>query len=214
MAKVSLDLIGSDAEIERAILKQLKSEVDKRMDRVLQAIITPIRGLVQKALMQQPEVESLAGGVLAAEFGLPDGQNRIADIINFWVSNIQVRKTKTTVSDSRINGGFMIHMIRADYQDVLGLGQATLITEKGQILPWLEWLLLFGDRAIIRNYEVSMTREKKSRTGLAIMVEGGKNWSVPPQFSGVANNNFVTRAMSTIENDIERIIRRQLKAVF
>jgi hypothetical protein len=38
-------------------------------------------------------------------------------------------------------------------------------------------------------------------------------WSVPPQFQGTENDNFATRALENIEDDIEVIVRRELARI-
>ena len=44
------------------------------------------------------------------------------------------------------------------------------------------------------------------------MVQGkGKKWRVPPEFSGTPRNNFVTRALDSIEDDIVKLMERKLK---
>lgn len=211
MARISLELVESNAEIEKKIKQALLRDVDKAMAVAVNKSVTPIRNLVKNKLMEQPEVQSLQGGQLAGEFGLPDGARRIEDIINFWVSNIIVSKKKATASGGRLNAGLSIRLIQRDFEDVLSLNSATVITEKGEELPWLEWLLKFGDRVIIRDYDVYFSKSRRSRSGLAIMINNKRSWGVPPQFSGTIENNFVTRALESIEDDIVNILQKQVE---
>ena len=41
----------------------------------------------------------------------------------------------------------------------------------------------------------------------------GSAWSVPPQFQGTDDNNFATRALEDLEDNIEVIVRRELARV-
>lgn len=214
MVRLSLKLIESDIEIDKKIRKALIKEVNKVMTRLTNKSVKPIRELVKNTLMEQPEVKSLDGGILAAEFGLPDGGRRIEDIIEFWVNHIIVSKKKATASGGKLNASLTIKMIPTNFEDVLGLDSATIVTEKGQTLPWLEWLLKFGDRVIVRDYTIFFGSKRRSRSGDAIMVRSNKRgWGVPSAFSGTVDNNFVTRALDEIEDDIVNILQKQVEVM-
>lgn len=103
-------------------------------------------------------------------------------------------------------------MIQSDYTDVLNSSAAVFKTEKGTDLNWLEWLLLFGSKTIIKDYEVEFGYNPRSRTGQAIMrgVKRGK-WSVPYEFSGTQNNNWITRAIDSVESDIYKTLSEAMK---
>lgn len=214
MGQLSILLKDKDTQITSKINKTLIREVDRVMDRLTIRVIGPIRNLIRNTLLEQPEVQSVSGGTLSSEFGLPDGRNRIEEIIELWVSNIIVSKKKATASNNRISAGLTIKMIRSDYEDVISLPSASIITGKGTILPWLEWLLKFGDQIIVRDYDVVFGSYRGSRTGTAIMVGGKeKRWGVPPEYAGTLENNFVTRALDSIEDDIVRIFESRLKVL-
>ncbi len=216
MANIRLTLVESSKQIEAKINKALLIEVNKSINKAAIRMVGPIRQAVKASILSQPEVASLSGAQLAGEFGLPDGKSSIEGIIDIWVNNITVVKKNATARGGQINAGLTINMIQRDYKDVLASSFATVRTLKGQELPWLEWLLRFGDRAIIRDFDVSFDRRRlaRSRSGLAIMVEGkGKRWRVPSQFAGTPQNNFVTRALDTIQDDIFKIIETHLRAV-
>ena len=174
MVKAQLTLLENSRQIESKINKALKKEVDFATLRTGIRVVGPVKKLVRNALLAQPEVVSLDGKRLAGEFGLPNGGSRINNIIQVWLNNIQFKSKKTTIRSGKINNTLQLTMIRSDYSDVLTLPDASITTEKGQILPWLEWLLRFGDRVIIRDFDVSFQRGRlgRSRSGLAVMVKG------------------------------------------
>ncbi len=216
MAKTTLKLVESNKEIQRRINKALATEVNKALDKTALKVVAPIKMAIKAALLNQPEVASVSGGRLAAEFGLPDGRSRIDNIITQWVDGIIVKVNKATTTSSRINAGLTIQMIPRNFADVLGLASSRVTTDKGQDLPWLEWLLLFGDKAIVRDYSISFDsdRVRRSRSGLAVMQSNrGAFWRVPPEFAGTEDNNFVTRALETIQDDIIGIIETQMRSV-
>lgn len=206
----SIKLDGGSSEISRLILEALMPEVERYLRKVFDKIQIDIRNIIMEAIVAAPEYSSLLSGTLKAEFGLPDSQSRLETILSFW-KLIDIEYRNVTTNGNKLSGGFRIGMIQSDYNDVLGSSAAVLVTEKGKDLPWLEWLLLFGDKKIIKNYNVSFGDHKNSRTGMAIMkgsVSG--KWGVPSQYSGSANNNWITRAIDSVDSNIEQLISQAI----
>ena len=50
-----------------------------------------------------------------------------------------------------------------------------------------------------------------SRTGMAVMVGSNNNWRVPPAFVGTITNNWTTRAIDRIENQVGNIIQKTIE---
>jgi glycosyltransferase involved in cell wall biosynthesis len=91
------------------------------------------------------------------------------------------------------------------------------ITEKGETLDWLSWLLIRGGDIIIQEYDVEWC-PPKSRTHMLIMVKGvGRRWRVPTYFQGTVQNNVITRVLDTMQstyaNSIENIMKREITAI-
>ena len=200
--------------LQSHIIKDLRRELDKRLGKNLRKIESELQLAVRGALLLQPEVQSLLNrGKLQAEFGIRDSRDAITEIIDFWVSNIVVRKTPVRVANGKLlKSNIIVNMIRADYHDVTSIPAANIYTDKGAVLPWLSWLLTFGDKYIVRDYEIKYAvgnfRFPFSRSGGAIMVPAPKKaWRVPPEFSGTQNNNFVTRAIDSIDSRLEDILQ-------
>ena len=116
------------------------------------------------------------------------------------------------VSGSQIKGGLSIGMIKEDYADVLGMDEATIIDRQtGSVVPWLYWLLLGGGDILVKDYAIKIGPSKKSRTGNAVMVKSLKNWRMPSKFVGVADNNWVYRAISQLDSKIETMLQSELE---
>ena len=79
-------------------------------------------------------------------------------------------------------------------------------------MPWLEWLLLKGNQIIVRNYEVKIGSNSRSRSGDAIMISSSENWRVPPEFIGTNTNNWTTRALSKIEDELNSLIKSKFES--
>ena len=202
------------AKFEKDANKALAYDANKMLNKAAIKITAKLRIMIKKAITESPEYQSCNGGSLQGELGLPS-VSLLDNIINQWASNIYVKIKPTRVGGSGISGGFTISAIQADWGDVLKMPEAS-ITSGGKTLPWLDWLLTYGNKVIVREYTVHVTtKNPKSRSGKAVMVKDARGrWRVPPNFSGTSKNNFVTRAIDGIWNDVKVMILKEiLKAV-
>jgi hypothetical protein len=208
---LSFDLKETDSEISRKIVDILKPQIDQYFKDILQTIQPKLVTLVMDAIRNAPEYDSLANGRLKAEFGIPNSVGRVESILKFW-ENIEVKYKKVSRKGDGLVGGFSLQMIKSDFSDVISLPDAILTTEKGTALNWLEWLLLFGNQVIIKDYNVQLGSFNRSRTGMAIMsgAISGK-WSVPSEFAGVITNNWITRSIDSVSNEIESLFLNSMK---
>lgn len=192
-------IVESVNQIEKMIQDQLADHFVETLVAARPGIERDIQNLVIAAIKSQPEYISLLHGRLLGEFGLLEPEEKLDKVLATWAKDIT-----TIISGSRGKINLMISMIQADFRNVLDLPAAYVkqLTEKNQLLPWLDWLLIKGDTTIIRNYEVKAHSGPPSRTGLAIMVEkkSGK-WAVPSQYAGTQKNNWITRAVDDIPDD-------------
>lgn len=208
--QVSLKIQESTPDIENAILSCLMGEIKPLFIKAAPKIQQRARELLLNVLRDSPEVASIRNGRLRDEFGLDDGASRIDAIIRSLVDSVSVRY-KFDFSRRAIRASFVVEMVRRDFAYILELPEAWLITAKNQRLDWLEWLLLEGDKYIIRDYGVVFKPSRRSRTGNAIMVrQTGGMWRVPSEFSGTINDNFVTRAMEGMDKELSVIIQEEL----
>lgn len=197
--------------IERQILTSLKGELDGVLSDAAKKLVGGITKIIDGAIKASPEYQSLVGGKLKFELGVPDAKQRMEDILDLYYRNIVVNKTAVKVSGGKLVGSLKIENKRSDWKDLIGLPAGRIITKKGTVLPWLEWLLLSGNKIIIRDWDVKLINNRRSRTGGALMVEGkNKRWRVPPEFSGTSNNNFITRALEKVEPNINRYIEKEI----
>ncbi|MFM7852641.1 MAG: hypothetical protein ACKO96_12190, partial [Flammeovirgaceae bacterium] len=110
-------------------------------------------------------------------------------------------------SNLGVSGGFQLTVLPSDTLQAIAksVGQTS---EKGVLLPWLSWLLYEGVSPIVRGYDVKITGNIYSRTGGALMIKSNKNWRVPGEFAGTVTDNWVTRAIDSIEKDIIASIKQ------
>lgn len=210
--KISFKLLENNQVISDKILKALLPETNNYLKSKLQYIRTNLPSLVMNALTNAEEYSSLIGGQLQYEFGIPDPSSKLNEILRLWSSNIIVQYNAPTIAGSQIKGSFSVSIIRSDFSDVLSTDAALVIDNlRGYQLPWLEWLLLEGNRIIIPKQEVVIGPNKFSRTGFAVMRESNKSWRVPSQFAGTINNNWITRAIDDAESEINNLLVKAFK---
>jgi hypothetical protein len=209
--RTKINLVETQDEIEDKILRALRPEVNKYLKKIFDNIKPQVINIVTKAIINSPEYNSLLSGQLKYEFGLPDSDSRINTILQFW-KKVNAEYKTVLIQRKKLVGGFVINMIDQSYADVLNLSVSSFITEKGSILNWLEWLLLFGNKTIIKDYTVEIGPNPRSRTGQAVMKGIQKSkWSVPSQFSGTPNDNWITRAIDSATPQINKLFNQAIK---
>tara|TARA_R110000824_G_C15212742_1_gene676788 strand:- start:2080 stop:2757 length:678 start_codon:yes stop_codon:yes gene_type:complete len=214
--------IKLDASFTSYFHKQIVEEISKKIKKyagsVAGELTEKIQQVVRERLSMCEEYGSLVGGALRAQLGIPNAEVSVADIVNMWVQGIGV--TIETGSGSLLT--VRIGIIKDDYVDVLSLdgSEYTYIRKhppekagQSQTIPWLQWLLLEGDRRIIVDYEFSPTKIGRSRMAGVMKKNSKKAWQVPSQYSGTSVDNFATRALTNVHIDIEKIVESTLTSL-
>ena len=209
MVNFSIELgAGFESYFKKEIEKEVSLRLKSSINAITESIEIALQTLVKARLHEAPEVDSLASGELRYQFGLVDGASRISNIIDMWAESVEVRY----VSGFGKLGGISISMGDNDYSKALSMPEAEFTTEEGTPLEWLRWLLLEGDTRIVNNYRFQSG--KRGRAGGGIMVSRqNSSWGVPSQFAGTDNNNFATRALESMQDEIDVIVRREITKV-
>jgi hypothetical protein len=209
--KLSLDLTDSTDVIVQQILENLKKEINNTFNKAIPKITDNIKDIIKQALISEPEYSSLKAGTLRAEFGIEFPEN-IDRVIDALVSTLEVQKSEIRILRNGLSGGFSLTMIKKDdISGVIYTDIASVIDNKGYVLPWLEWLLLKGNEVLVKNYSVNYTSSSRSRSGMALMVKSDRGWRVPPNFTGSENNNWITRAVKKSESQIISAIKNNIE---
>jgi len=192
-----------------------------------------IKNLFRRKMYESVTYRELSTkGRLVGELGLESPKSKIDAIIEKWVQSLKVTLRPTKSGGFGIKGGFKIQMVRANYAEVLKMPESKQratskrkTIKEWKLMHWLEWLLIRGDERIIIGYDV-LFKAGTGRTGLAIMIQPknkssrdrsgyvrgntSRAWSVPPEFTGTRDNNFVTEVLMKMEGDIIRIIKDEI----
>jgi hypothetical protein len=213
--KLSVEL-GSNfrSEFAKNVTAEISKQIVKKIPRAIEAIKAKIQQIVIVKITSCPEYAAIVGSDVRGELGINEASSRMDAIINEWASNIVVTLVPENVGGLAL---IKIGIIQRDYADVLDLAEAEMsyVGRRGQkTLEWLRWLLLEGGSVIVSNYEYSgETRRGHSRTGLGIMIKRRGGWKVPAAIAGIESDNFVTRALSEIQDNIDIIVRQELTKV-
>ena len=204
---ISVVIKDSDRIITTKINKTLASMFNQTLSTQANTIKSELRVLIRGTLMSSREIFSLSGGVLKLDFGLTSDPS--AQIVDSIVNSLDINITKVTGSSAGIRGGITITLQPTDYSNLLSLPIARQTIEGGS-LPWLEWLLTLGDAIIIADFGVKY-EAGTGRTGGAHMTRKKRPFKVNTAFSGTAENNFISRAINSIEPQIMQTIIKAFK---
>lgn len=186
MARIDKD------KVRRDMMVALVKDINKNLLRSVPKIKNAISPIIFEAVFNCPEMASVRGGVLKLDFGiLKDNTFDIAEAVSRTIS---IRFNRFVYRDNSISGGITVQIQPTDYLNLLNLSGSVVITEKGVPLPWLDWLLNYGDSIIIVGFGVKYT--DGGRTGGAVMSRGESVFRVDPTYSGSVNDNFITRALT------------------
>lgn len=211
--RISANIVETNDEINTMILEIMADHINDTLNIAIPKITKEIKELVAVSLKEEPEYQSLLSGRLRAEFGLSD-TNMVDNIIDKLVSTIDVSRSTISYNKIGLVGGFTITMMKSDDMNgIIFTDIASVISNDGQHLPWLQWLLLEGNKAIVKNFDVKMGSYSQSRSGMAIMVSSRDNWRVPSEFVGTISNNWTTRAIDRIEDKIDTLIENIIGAL-
>lgn len=174
-------------------------------------------GVMIKGLLSD---ESSPGKIsLRGHFGIPDGeQNDVAEsILDIIVDNLYVDFSGYTLTGRNLSGRLTILLHPNVYNDLMSADFATVITNKGESISWMEWTFKKGDNPVIADYRIyATTNRKTSRSGLAIMVKAsnGGLWKVPSEVSGTDTDNWLTRELKKRRDDYLNLVQTALQKEF
>ena len=207
LSKVFVELTQTDAQISREINKAISKEVNSIVKNRASRVERRFKSVIPTWVFETPEMQSLLQeGVpnsLSAQFGLPAGTGAgVVDQIGFAIAqsiSFDVQKAPSSAA----KGGVTFNFQPSSFGNLITLSAGTVRTARGQVLPWLEWLLSQGTKTIIYGYQYEPGDAGRSFGGTMI---GGNIWRVPPEFAGTQNNNFLTRMFAEREKEIASIL--------
>lgn len=177
--------------MSRAILADMRKRVKKEKKGILKLA----GDAAEESVMRSPAVISLLSNDpegLRSVFGLT--QQRAARFISTVVEEVK-RGLILDVSEPNARGD-TVCVLEAQsiiIDRIAASKDAEYVSNpSGSTIYFGHWLLQRGDEAIVTGWSVdSQGRLKGSRSGLSVMTKDGGSFSVPPEFSGRPDDNFV-----------------------
>lgn len=196
--------VEAQEQIGRAAAKVLNATLGGAFD----SIADDMAEIIKNIILNSEFAKSFIGGELSGHLGVPqgEGQDRIEAIANKISQSLSIiQRSIQWQRGGRLTGGISIELDNDAFLDVIELPESKIITEKGEILEWLDWVLTEGDRVIIADYDVEFLIGK-GRSGIAIMLPtDAVGWRVPSRFSGTIDDNWITRE---IKNNFGQLLGR------
>lgn len=205
---IRLKLTTPPKKIKEMIDEQITDYLNRKISKNYGRVVNSLRQKIPFWIRSQPEIQSLLDqgvpGSLNALFGLyaGDADRAITDIINAIKESTSIKIDKISRNYS---GKIEFNFQSSNFANILGLSSGHVLTEKKEDLHWLDWLITQGDTTIISGYQYKESNGGRSGGGIMVI---GSSFRVPPQFSGTIENNFIIRALSNRESEIEPILAR------
>ena len=213
--KISVELLSSPEELEKFIMSAIKKALAEAIKKSAKQIESQFSELVYKSVYNCMEMQELRGGGLRHELGLSSGQASSAseDIARTVADSVFV---ETQSPKGRDIGGLSVNIQPSNFANVLSISGSTVDYFSKRYkeivsLQWLDWLLNRGDAIIVGKFHFQ-EQPGKGRSGGGRMYKGG-SWKISSQFSGVEDNNFISRALGerASRGKMERIIEKTIQ---
>ena len=205
MASFKYDIRLNSNQVAAAIVQETKEILGRTIDQLRIRIRPDLVNYVEKKLKEYPSntYYSLNFGELQRDFGFSPGENVAEQVVKTISSSIQLSKLGPT---SVSLGGFRLEILKEGIQSLLNKGFAAYDSD-GNTVDWLRWLLTAGDTIVVADYEVMKekgTPLSSSRSGYALMISPkmSKGFRVDPNHSGTIDDNWITRALFSAQQDI------------
>lgn len=194
-------ILQSDAQLMRGLYNEVLKEVNASLARNLSKIESKVKAVTKQQLIDSPEYHELAyPSETTALFGFPAGSEMgIANsVVDAVVNGTTVKLEAFRAVGMQIKGRLIIE---TKYSNIFKLPEAKIITENGDSLPWLRWLLTVGDRIFVDShtflYRPGRNDLGRSKHGIMILSDKARAARVNPQYSGVETSNWLHRSLDS-----------------
>ena len=205
MASFKYDIKLDPNLVAAALVRETKEKLNRTIDQLRIRIRPDLVNYVEKKLKEYPSntYYSLNFGELQRDFGFSPGENVAEQVVKTISSSIQLSKLGPT---SVSLGGFRLEILKEGIQSLLNKGFAAY-DSNGNTVDWLRWLLTAGDTIVVADYQVMKdkgTPLSSSRSGYALMISPkmSQGFRVDPNHSGTIDDNWITRALFSAQQDI------------
>lgn len=219
---IRFQMLTTARQFKDNIIRAMRVELQKKLtsNAFQNSMLRGARAILKESLESQDEYRDMIAhdGKLRAELGVADSDSAMNSLVRDWVRSTSVKVAVPRVTGSRIMGTVItMTAIQSDYADVLDRAYASYTTERGQQIPWLEWLLTKGVAIMVASHQtIKLPNAVTSRTGTnTVMVKTkGAGWGVPTEYAGTSENNYAQRAILAARSEIEDLFQTQVQRRF
>lgn len=198
-------VLNTPSEIQRKIEAAINQAIKEEgaLVKKFNKLNTKIVDFLVEKFLETSTYKSLMDGVLRGEFGLTaDERAKVYDII------LEIISSQVFIDSKKVNNLVQIIVRIVDNDDIDFNKHGVFTTEKGDVIPWFQWLLTAGDSEVVSEYNVHLELGV-GRSNMAFMYRpegGGGSYSVDSRYSGVVGNNWITRTLAQNQQEIANII--------
>lgn len=193
-----MKLVGDFVKFERDTNRIISNLLKRIYDSNLKKAEQEVKELVKLQLYNSSTAKSIDAQdteSLAGHFGIPYGEETesLEAIINTIAEYVKVTFSHFPPSGGKLRTTINIVLGDEVYPELQTLDEGQVLTEKGEVIYWLEWLLLGGKGILISEFDVEFELGK-GRSGQAIMIPG-TGWQIPAEHAGTRQDNWLTRTL-------------------
>jgi hypothetical protein len=223
MNELTVHLTQSNREIAKQVMRRIAIRADKAMKAMAIGGRSVLKSVVQQAILDTDEMESLRGGKLQGQLGLYPSlaTNVPQDIAEAVADSIELIARKTFVKGSvGLQGGLSISIQPTDFSNIANMPDSSIKYYSKRYnrivtLDWLDWLLKRGQEIIVSDYIVEYGGH--GRSGQAKMKRStGSVWRVDSAYSGTVDDNFISRALNdpSVRNNMLKVLNQLMNQYF
>ena len=207
-ANIKINGNSAVAAIGHAVAKHLNEAANKALPQIKARSIDAF----EHSLKREPTYNQLIYSNLRGELGLARPEERAEAIIAILKTQVQINIRTFKWGATGLTGAIEYHVAQRSYDQILSSPAAEYISynvDGGHLIPWLSWLIKGGTEELVKGWHIVYTTKAKSRSGLAIMEDGG-NWSMPTRYAGTEDFNWITKSLDTVFGPVQEIITEEL----
>lgn len=209
--------ITGDKIFYEAMRQETYKRIQNNLSKISSKVKPNISNIISKELNNSSTVIELLGGKLKDDFGLFGNVAKvtIANIINHLSENINIIITKSAAAGSILT--ISVELLSGDITKLIAVPGASFPVRGGTgSIDWLEWLLTRGTQVIIGDYWIYPNAKGRTRSGGDKIMQkiSGKArdpFRVDPNYAGTINDNFITRSVESVADDILNVVASEIE---
>ena len=190
-------ILENNQEIANKILTALAEVIGPHFSTAVDGIREDVSAVVKETISSSPEMQSLLGGTLQFDIGLPPGQ--AVQVVDIFAQGITI-EIQPLAYQNKPNIPLQWDLTSGQQADV-----KTLLLEAGDSILVFGYDIQYGPFG--RSGGARMSRHADESWGMSAGVS-----RVPPSFSGTRSNNFISRALKNkdFESKLSAVLVKRL----